>query len=171
MASQSRPYRDEGDYRRLRDLLIETHSMSVPPLNRHVGDLDWWLFRNGFDRIAGSRVWEDESGKLIGLAWPDGDEVNLFVHPERREMEAEMIRWAEQRRRRARPMRTRGGCVPGPPPVTGRGSNSCWAVDTTGRHTFSATAPVRWMSQSLSRTCRQAIRSEVTGARKTWPGG
>lgn len=102
MASKSRPYRNEGDYRRLRDLVIETHSTSVPPLNRHVGDLDWWLFRNGFDRIASSRVWEDESGKLIGLAWPNGDEVDLFVHSERREIEAAMIAWAEQRRADAR---------------------------------------------------------------------
>ena len=103
MAIASRPYRDADDFRRLREMLVKTYPMSVPPLNCHVGDLDWWVFPKGQERLANARVWEDDSGKLAGVAWPSGDEVDLFVHPRRHQIEAEMIAWAEERRADARP--------------------------------------------------------------------
>lgn len=103
MAVTSRPYRDEDDFRRLRDMIVQTYAASVPPLNCHVGDLDWWVFPNGRERLADARVWNDASDELAGLAWPNGGEVDLFVHPGFRRIEEEMIAWAEGVRASARP--------------------------------------------------------------------
>lgn len=49
------------------------------------------------------RLWLDEGDNVIGFAWPADEQVDLIVHPHVREIEDEMLEWAEQQRREAHP--------------------------------------------------------------------
>jgi len=100
-AITAQPYRGEDDYTRIRTLLQEIYAIGGPPTYCGVGDLDWWRFKyeNPDIALATARLWQKADGMLIGVAWPEDNEVNLevnlFVHPHHSDLNEEMLEWAE----------------------------------------------------------------------------
>ncbi len=107
MPIKSRAYRGQEDYQRMRELLIENYQLSSSAFNWGLGRLDWWQCGasvNSQTWQADVRLWEDDSGKLVGAVHPeDGGEAILDIHLQHRYLEDEMYAWAEQHRRAARP--------------------------------------------------------------------
>ncbi|HYI14457.1 MAG TPA: GNAT family N-acetyltransferase [Thermomicrobiales bacterium] len=96
MTIESRQLENEDDYQAVRQLLQRIFATDGPPDNGTVGDLDWWRF-TGEDpeAIWTSRIWLDESGTVVGFAWPSGDRLDHFSDPAYRNLEPEMVAWAE----------------------------------------------------------------------------
>jgi mycothiol synthase len=96
-----RLYRDDDDFWRVRNLLIETYPITPPDFNWDVRRWDGSRFHNK-EAVRGpyweGRVglWETEGGRLVGAVHPDGEGVAfLEIHPDYRHIEGEMIAWAE----------------------------------------------------------------------------
>ncbi len=99
MPVTSRPYRDEGDYARMRALLVDLYRLAGPAVYCTVGDLDWWRATDDDPAaVARTRLWTDDTGAVVGLAWPGGEQVDLIAHPRHRALEGAMLAWAERRR-------------------------------------------------------------------------
>ena len=100
---RSRPLRDDGDVRRVRDLLVETHSISAPGFNWGVRRWDGWRFYNSTAEWNPTwescvQLWETSEGRLVGAVNPEGSgDAHLQVHPHYRHLiEEDMIAWAEE---------------------------------------------------------------------------
>jgi ribosomal protein S18 acetylase RimI-like enzyme len=93
-------YGDESDYERIRALLVEILRLQGPPVDCTVGDLDWWRFAWGASPsdIETARLWEDPRRRLLAVAWFGYALVDQFVHPAHRDLEDEMLAWAESER-------------------------------------------------------------------------
>lgn len=96
----SRAVRRE-DYDRIRDLLLQTQSLSPPGFN---WDIRRWEGKCWYDPHPtgnpdwhkNSRLWETNAGMLTGLVHPDSPGFPYIeVHPDYRHLETEMIAWAE----------------------------------------------------------------------------
>jgi mycothiol synthase len=121
MAITERAAQGEGDYARMRALLVATYATSGPPVYATVGDLDWWRYSDPDPAaLARARLWLDAADGLVGIAWPSDDQVDLLVHPRHHRVLAAMLAWAEQRRREA------GSGGPRPPRLT------AWAYEGDG---------------------------------------
>jgi GNAT superfamily N-acetyltransferase len=100
---QSRPYNGEADYRRVRQLLIESYSITRSMQNWSLDCWDWFRYNGRVEEeIADSRGWEEDvhlwvrhDGKLVGSAILDGGYLSLQVHPSFRHIENQMLDWAE----------------------------------------------------------------------------
>ncbi len=96
-----RPLQTEQDWWRVRNLLIETFPITEPGFN---WELRHWE-GNRFHREPAAwtpalfpdhQLWETESGRLVGLAHHEGDEIWLEIHPDYRDLvETPMIEYAE----------------------------------------------------------------------------
>jgi GNAT superfamily N-acetyltransferase len=79
-----RPYQDERDMQRIRDLQVVGRAANNGTYYVHRGDVDWWFNDppNEDDRRDNVRLWEDD-GRL--LAWcvhtPSDNTFDFFVHP------------------------------------------------------------------------------------------
>ena len=94
----TRPFHDEADYAAMRALVVDIYALAGPPVYATVGDLDWWrATEDDPDAIGTAQLWWDAS-RLVGVAWPADDRVDLLVHPHYRMVEDDMLAWAEQRR-------------------------------------------------------------------------
>lgn len=93
-------YRNEADYGRIQSLLVEILRLQGPPVDCTVGDLDWWRFSwgNSPTDIESARLWEDEAGQLVAVAWFGYALVDQFIHPDHRDLEDETLAWAEGQR-------------------------------------------------------------------------
>lgn len=102
---EPRPYRDERDLVRMRELLVEGRRSANGTYYAHVGDLDWWLF---YPSVA--HEWQEilflwaepgSGGRLRGFALlsPEWRAFDVFVHPQERggQRAAGMHIWAEER--------------------------------------------------------------------------
>jgi mycothiol synthase len=97
----SRPFRDEGDFWRIRKLAIETYPITGPGWNWDMRRWDGSLFYHQnpvldpkWERTI--RLWETTDGLLAGAANGESDGwFNLQLHPDFRDYEEEMISWAE----------------------------------------------------------------------------
>lgn len=99
MAITSRPYAGEADYARIRALLIDTYALGGPAVYCTIGDLDWWRYTDEDpESIRSARLWVEDAGAVVGVAWPKGDQVDALVHPRHRTIEDAMFAWAEGRR-------------------------------------------------------------------------
>jgi mycothiol synthase len=96
----SRPFRDDGDFRRIRRLLIETYPITPTGFNWEIRRWDGYRFYNsnpGLDPRLRElvRLWETESGELVGAVHPEGTgDAHLELHPDFRHIEEQMIDWA-----------------------------------------------------------------------------
>lgn len=99
----ARPFRDDHDFWKVRELLIETYPITPTAFNWTVRRWDAQRFQREdaaldprwAERIA---LWETEDGRLVGAVSPEFDgEVDavLQVHPDYRHIEDEMLAWAE----------------------------------------------------------------------------
>lgn len=96
----SRPYRDDGDFRRVRRLLIDTYDITPVGFNWEVRRWDGFRFHNADPRpnrrwMDTIRLWETEHGKLVGAVHQEGTgDAHLEVHPDFRYIEKSMLDWA-----------------------------------------------------------------------------
>lgn len=91
----ARQLHDEDDYEAVRVMLQRLYALDGPPDYCTVGDLDWWRFtENDPAAIWRSRIWVDD-GAVMGFAWPSDDRLDYFALPSHRELECEMVSWAE----------------------------------------------------------------------------
>jgi GNAT superfamily N-acetyltransferase len=103
-----RPYRDERDMQRIRDLQVAGRAANNGTYYVHRGDVDWWFYYppNEADRRDNLRLWEDADGDRL-LAWcvhtPGDSTFDFFAHPSLRgsEQAQAMLRqgvdWATER--------------------------------------------------------------------------
>ena len=106
MHVRSRKYRADADFQRVREFLIETYGITKQPFN---WTLERWDYCRSFVNLIRDRdpqqwedlvrVWESGSGDIVGVACYEGSlgEVDPQVHPDRRDLEDEMMVWAEDR--------------------------------------------------------------------------
>jgi ribosomal protein S18 acetylase RimI-like enzyme len=95
MTTEDRFYGGDADYARMRALLVESFALSGPPDYVTVGDLDWWRFTDDDPNALGAaRLWIVEDA-VAGFAWPVQGTVDLLAHPRHRQLEGEMLAWAE----------------------------------------------------------------------------
>ena len=99
----SRPYRDDADFRRIRQLCLDTYPITAVGWN-------WEIRRWEGQRFYGAdpapdprwpgwiRLWESGEGRLVGVAHPEGrlGEGFLQLHPRFRHLEGEMVAWCEE---------------------------------------------------------------------------
>jgi ribosomal protein S18 acetylase RimI-like enzyme len=94
-----RPYRDHADLLQMQQLACELWRRQGPLASIHIGDLPWRMYQH-LDRLSRDRVelWLDD-GVVVGWGWLDvGDsELDLEVHPERLDLAAEIVEWADAR--------------------------------------------------------------------------
>ena len=100
----SRKYRADPDFQRVRGFLIDTYGITRQPFNWTLERWDYcrYFVNNLWDRDTQQwedlvRVWESD-GQIIGVACYEGrlGEVYPQVHPNHRDLEAEMMAWAEE---------------------------------------------------------------------------
>ncbi len=95
METKPQLLQNDDDYEAVRILLQRTYAADGSPDYCSVGDLDWWRsIDSDPDAIRRARIWFDESGSVIGFAWPNDDSLDHVSHPKHRDLEPEMIRWA-----------------------------------------------------------------------------
>jgi len=95
-AYTSRLFQGEADYELMRQLLIRTYALASPPLNLLVGEMDWWRSTTDDPELMSKvRLWFDDAGALVAIVWPGGDQVELMIHPDHRQLELQMLRLAE----------------------------------------------------------------------------
>lgn len=105
---EPRPYRDERDMQRIRELQVAGRAANNGTYYVHRGEIDWWFYYppDEDDRRTNLRLWEDiDTGHL--LAWcvhtPDHNTFDFFAHPSLRgsEQAQAMLRqgvdWATER--------------------------------------------------------------------------
>lgn len=96
----SRPFNPRKDYPAMRRLLQTAYTINGPLVYATVGDLDWWRAEREDPRDwSFLRLWWDERNELGGFAWQGTNQVDLFSHPTRRRVEADMLAWSEAQRR------------------------------------------------------------------------
>lgn len=96
-----RAFVGEADYQSVLQLLIDTHPIVPTGWN---WEIRRWLgqrYHNENGDIPPGwsetiRLWETESGRLVGVAHPEGrGDVHFELHPDYRFLQDEMIAWAE----------------------------------------------------------------------------
>lgn len=94
----SRPYADDADYTRMRELLTEITAVGGDGHYCTVGDLDWWNAQRGDGpgAVRTTRLWFMGGGELIGFLWPGDGQADLLVHPGHRAIIDVMLDWAEE---------------------------------------------------------------------------
>ncbi|MFC1475236.1 GNAT family N-acetyltransferase [Candidatus Zixiibacteriota bacterium] len=97
----TRPFTGDDDFWRVRNLLIDTYPIAPTGFNWEVRRWDGWRFYNADstwnpDWVKQVCLWETKNGMLVGAAHPEGiGDVHLEVHPDFRDIEQDMISWAE----------------------------------------------------------------------------
>lgn len=99
----SRPYRDDADFRRIRQLCLDTYPITPVGWNWEIRRWEGQRFHDA-DPAPNPhwpvwiRLWETGGGRLVGAAHPEGrpGEAFLQLHPDFRHLEAEMVAWCEQ---------------------------------------------------------------------------
>jgi ribosomal protein S18 acetylase RimI-like enzyme len=100
LAITSRNLRDEDDYQAVRRLLQRIFAVDGPPDYGTVGDLDWWRYTDeNPEAIWSSRIWLDDGGTVVGFAWTSDDRLDYFRDPDHRDLEPEMVGWADEQLR------------------------------------------------------------------------
>jgi GNAT superfamily N-acetyltransferase len=101
----SREYRSDPDFLRVREFLIRTYGITGRPHNWTLERWDYCRYfvatmwgRDPQQWEADIRVWESESGQIVGVASHEArrGEVYLQIHPDHRNLENEMMEWAEE---------------------------------------------------------------------------
>lgn len=96
-----RPLQAEQDWWRVRNLLIETFSITGPGFNWELRHWEGNRFHSETsewnpESFADHMLWETPSGRLAGMLHHEGDEIWLQIHPEFREaIEEPMIEYGE----------------------------------------------------------------------------
>ena len=105
MSVTARKYEANPDFQRVRDFLIETYDITGRPHNWFFDRWDYCRYfvatmrdRDPQDWEDDIRVWESESGQIVGVASHEAHrgEVYLQIHPDQRSLEDEMMAWAEE---------------------------------------------------------------------------
>ena len=100
----ARPFQDDEDFWRVRNLLIETYPITPVDFNWEIRRWDGQRYHLEDSTLGlGGRweqtvcLWETEDGRLVGAVHPEGeDDAWLELHPDYRHLEEEMIAWAEE---------------------------------------------------------------------------
>lgn len=97
----SRPFEGDADFWRVRDLLVDAYPLTPTGFNWEVRRWDGQRFHNDDAALNPEwartvRLWETDAGRLVGVAHPDyAGNISLQLHPDYRDIEAEMIAWGE----------------------------------------------------------------------------
>ena len=101
-AVHARPYRHSSDFEAVRSLLVDTYSATPLAFNWEVRRWDELSFHRTTapsppDWVIGARIWETESGSVVGAVHPEGpSSAQIQIHPAHRHLEDEMIGWAKR---------------------------------------------------------------------------
>lgn len=97
----SRPFAGDDDFWRVRNLLVETYPITPLAFN---WDIRRWEGQRFYEaetsqptRMLGRvQLWESADGRLVGAVNPEGHgNAHLQLHPDFRQLEPEMVAWAE----------------------------------------------------------------------------
>jgi mycothiol synthase len=98
----ARPYRDDGDFWRVWQLAVGTYPITPVAWNWEIRRWEGQRFYQADPAPnplwpARIHLWETASGRLVGVAHPEGrlGEAFLELHPDYRHLEEEMVFWAE----------------------------------------------------------------------------
>ena len=93
--NETRLFAGEDDYQGLRYLLTDIYTRQGPYVSCTLGEMDWWRFtEHDQNAMSSMRLWL-VGGEIRGAAWPHADSVDIFVHPDNRNLEDQMLEWAE----------------------------------------------------------------------------
>lgn len=99
---QSRPYRDFADFRRVLRLLTETYPITPLGWNWDFRRWEGWHFHHATSGWRPEweqqvRLWESADGRIVGMAHTESSQGDAYLdlHPGYRQLEPDMIAWAE----------------------------------------------------------------------------
>lgn len=98
---RTRPFQSDGDYWRVRNLLIETYPITPTGFNWEIRRWDGWrYYKEGpswnprWEELV--HLWFADDDKLVGAVHPEGGgDAHLELHPYYRDIEEDMVAWAE----------------------------------------------------------------------------
>lgn len=93
----SRNYQSEDDYKKIKYLLKNIALLDGPPFHGSTADLDFWttVLCNKNDLFT-ARMWFNQNKDAVGFAWPDGENIDIFIHPDFKTITGQVINWAEK---------------------------------------------------------------------------
>lgn len=92
----SRQFANESDYELMRQLLVETLSITGLPVYATIGDIDWWRSADENPQaVYMAHLWFDGE-RPVAWAWPVDDQVDIVVHPHYPELQDATLAWAEE---------------------------------------------------------------------------
>lgn len=102
-AVTSRPYRDDTDFWRIRQLCLDTYPITPVGWNWEIRRWEGQRF-HGADPAPDPRwpewirLWETDEARLVAVAHPEGSlgEGFMQLHPDYRHLEDEMLAWCEE---------------------------------------------------------------------------
>jgi mycothiol synthase len=102
MQAKAKSYNGDVDFRRVRNLIVETYPATPVGFNWEVRRWDGWRYydkNRKWDtrRNKSARLWENNRGRLVGAVHQEGSGYShIQIHPEYRHIEEAMIAWAEK---------------------------------------------------------------------------
>jgi len=98
---RTRPFENDGDYWRVRNLLIETYPITPTGFNWEIRRWDGWRYYKEdpswnprWEELV--HLWFADDDKLVGAVHPEGGgDAHLELHPYYRDIEEDMVAWAE----------------------------------------------------------------------------
>jgi len=97
----SRLYQGDEDFKRVRQLLVETYSNTPVGFNWEVRRWDGWRYYDKESEWDSARnktvhLWENDKGRLVGVVHQEGAGfIHIQIDPDYRFIEESMITWAE----------------------------------------------------------------------------
>jgi ribosomal protein S18 acetylase RimI-like enzyme len=83
-------------------MLQRLYAEGGPPVYCTVGDLDWWRYTDDDPTsFHHARLWMNGVGEVVGFAWLSGNRLDHVALPGYRDVEPEMVAWAEEQLRTA----------------------------------------------------------------------
>lgn len=93
----SRLCQPQEDYIKIKKLLREIISIDGPPFHGSAADLDFWTTILGNkDDLCSAKIWFNELNEVIGFAWPDDENIDVFIHPNYKPLITQVLTWTEK---------------------------------------------------------------------------
>lgn len=94
---KKRLYNSEEDYEKIRKMLIDNYSTKGYSRYYTIGDMDFCRYVGESDPeiMNSAMLWFDSNNELAGFAWPDDEHLDIITHYKHRQLEIEIIQWAE----------------------------------------------------------------------------
>jgi mycothiol synthase len=96
---------DENDYGAIRTMISKNYSVQGSSMYASVGGLDFcrFILDDEPSGIFTSSLWKNDLNEVIGFAWPEEERIDIISLFKNKNIEDEILEWAENSRKLQRP--------------------------------------------------------------------